>query len=76
MKRYRQRFLHHVLLVSEQLDGTWSFEILGARRVRQQNGYRSGAEAKQAAHALAHLRLENKRSCDCNERFVWSEEKS
>lgn len=76
VRTYRQRFLNHVLLVSEQPDGTYNFEILGPKRVGQEKGYHSALEAKQAAHSLAHRHLENKRDCDCVERLVWSEEKS
>jgi hypothetical protein len=76
MKTYRQKFLNHVLLVSQQADGTWNTEILGAKRIRLQKGYHSAVEAKQAAHSLAHQHLENKHDCDCVERLVWSEDKS
>jgi hypothetical protein len=76
MKRYRQKFLNHALVVSQEFDGTWSFEILGTKRIHQQKGYHTALEAKQAAHLLAHWLLENKQACDCTERLLWSEERS
>jgi hypothetical protein len=76
MKRYRQKFLNHALLVTQEFDGTWTFEILGTKRIHRQKGYHTALEAKQAAHMLAHRLLENKRACDCAERLVWLEERS
>jgi hypothetical protein len=74
MKTYRQEFLNHNLLVSQQTDGSWRIEIRGPRSISHRDTYGTADEAKFVAHSIAHWHLEGKNSCDCRDQPTWSKE--
>ncbi|MEO0248713.1 MAG: hypothetical protein ABIN58_04050 [candidate division WOR-3 bacterium] len=74
MRRYRQKVLEHVILVSQQYDGSWKVQIFGRQSITHGFPYSSAEDAKEAAHLLVHNVLEGKNNCDCSDVQVWEEE--
>jgi hypothetical protein len=74
MKRYRQKFLNHDLVVWQLEDGKWKVEIRGPKGVMRDKAYWTEAEAKWVIHVLAHWYLDNKSTCTCPKQPEWLDE--
>jgi hypothetical protein len=68
--------VNHVLIVSQQIDGSWKIEIRGPKSISHGVVFDTADEAKLEAHSLAHWHLEEKKFCDCRDQPAWSEEES
>jgi len=74
MRRYRQKFLGHDLLVWQRADGKWKAEIRGSRGISIEHEYWTEIQAKWTVHLLAHWYLQNGAACTCSEPPPWVRE--